>query len=36
MTADRFGLPGAARGGALDGVVVLELAATLAGELAGG
>jgi len=36
MTADRFGLPGAARGGALDGVVVLELAATLAGELTGG
>jgi succinyl-CoA---D-citramalate CoA-transferase len=36
MTADRFGLPGAGRGGALEGVVVLELAATPAGELAGG
>jgi succinyl-CoA---D-citramalate CoA-transferase len=36
MTANRFGLPGADRGGALEGVIVLELAATLAGELAGG
>ena len=36
MTADRFGSPGAGRGGALEGVVVLELAATPAGELAGG
>jgi succinyl-CoA---D-citramalate CoA-transferase len=36
MTADLSGLPGANRGGALEGVVVLELAETLAGELAGG
>src|SRR5690242_16911140 len=36
MTADLSGLPGADRGGALEGVVVLELAQTLAGELAGG
>ncbi|MGH7346991.1 MAG: CoA transferase, partial [Candidatus Rokuibacteriota bacterium] len=33
---DLSGLPGADRGGALEGVVVLELAQTLAGELAGG
>jgi succinyl-CoA---D-citramalate CoA-transferase len=33
---DRSGLPGADRGGALEGVVVLELAQTPAGELAGG
>ncbi len=33
---DRSELPGADRGGALEGVVVLELAQTLAGELAGG
>ena len=36
MTADLSGVPGADRGGALQGVVVLELAQTLAGELAGG
>src|SRR5206468_11963470 len=36
MTADLSALPGADRGGALEGVVVLELAQTLAGELAGG
>jgi len=36
VTADPSGLPGADRGGALEGVVVLELAQTLAGELAGG
>jgi succinyl-CoA---D-citramalate CoA-transferase len=36
MTADLSGLPDANRGGALEGVVVLELAETLAGELAGG
>jgi crotonobetainyl-CoA:carnitine CoA-transferase CaiB-like acyl-CoA transferase len=36
MTADLLGLPGAERGGALEGVVVLELAQTLAGEVAGG
>ena len=33
---DRSELPGADRGGALEGVVVLEVAQTLAGELAGG
>jgi crotonobetainyl-CoA:carnitine CoA-transferase CaiB-like acyl-CoA transferase len=31
-----LGLLGAARGGALEGVVVVELAETLAGEFAGG
>ena len=36
MTADLFPLPGADRGGTLEGVVVLELAQTLAGEMAGG
>jgi succinyl-CoA---D-citramalate CoA-transferase len=36
MTADLSGLPGADRGGALEGVVALELAQSLAGELAGG
>src|SRR5262245_8733424 len=36
MTADRLGLPGAGRGGAVEGVLVLELAAAPGGELAGG
>jgi crotonobetainyl-CoA:carnitine CoA-transferase CaiB-like acyl-CoA transferase len=36
MTADLSGLPGAARGGTLEGVVVLELAQSFAAELAGG
>src|SRR2546429_9105420 len=36
MTADLSGVPGADRGGALQGVVVVELAQGLAGELAGG
>ena len=36
MTADLSPLPGADRGGTLEGLVVLELARTLAGELAGG
>ncbi len=36
MTADSSALPGADRGGALEGVVVVELAQSLAGELAGG
>jgi succinyl-CoA---D-citramalate CoA-transferase len=36
VTADLSSLPGADRGGTLEGVVVLELAETLAGELAGG
>src|SRR5215813_14325245 len=31
-----LGLPGSSRGGALEGVVILELCRTLAGELAGG
>jgi formyl-CoA transferase len=35
MTADSSALPGADRGGALEGVVVVELAQSLAGELAG-
>ena len=34
--SSRLSLPGADRGGALEGVVVIELAATLAGEFAGG
>ena len=34
--SSRFSLPGADRGGALEGVVVIELAKTLAGEFAGG
>lgn len=34
--ASQLGLPEAVRGGALEGVVILELAATLAGEFAGG
>ena len=36
MTADLSGLPGTGRGGTLEGVVVLELAQSYAGELAGG
>jgi formyl-CoA transferase len=36
MTADLSGLPGADRGGTLEGVVVLELAQSFAAELAGG
>jgi crotonobetainyl-CoA:carnitine CoA-transferase CaiB-like acyl-CoA transferase len=36
MTADLSGLPGSDRGGALEGVVVVELAQSLAGEFAGG
>jgi succinyl-CoA---D-citramalate CoA-transferase len=36
VTADLSPVPGAERGGALEGVVILELAETLAGELAGG
>src|SRR2546430_14926539 len=36
MTGDLSGVSGADRGGALQGVVVLELGQTLAGELAGG
>ena len=36
MTAALSGLPGADRGGALAGLLVLELAETFAGELAGG
>jgi formyl-CoA transferase len=36
MTADLSGLPGADRGGTLEGVVVLELARSFAAELAGG
>jgi crotonobetainyl-CoA:carnitine CoA-transferase CaiB-like acyl-CoA transferase len=36
VTADLTGVPGADRGGTLEGVLVLELAETLAGELAGG
>jgi crotonobetainyl-CoA:carnitine CoA-transferase CaiB-like acyl-CoA transferase len=31
-----LGLPGPARGGALEGVVIVELGRTFAGELAGG
>lgn len=34
--SDPLGLPGSDRGGALEGVVVVELAETLAGEFAGG
>ena len=34
--SDSFGLPGSDRGGALEGVVVVELAESLAGEFAGG
>src|SRR3989442_15872487 len=36
MAADLAGLPGSDRGGALEGVVVVELAQSLAGEFAGG
>ena len=36
MTPDRSVLPGSDRGGALEGLVVVELARSLAGELAGG
>jgi succinyl-CoA---D-citramalate CoA-transferase len=36
MTADLSGLPGADRGGTLEGVVVLEMAQGFAAELAGG
>jgi len=36
VTTNLSAVPGADRGGALEGVVVLELAQTLAGELAGG
>jgi crotonobetainyl-CoA:carnitine CoA-transferase CaiB-like acyl-CoA transferase len=36
MTADSSALPGSDRGGALEGVVVVELAQSLAGEFAGG
>jgi formyl-CoA transferase/succinyl-CoA--D-citramalate CoA-transferase len=36
MTPDILALPGSDRGGALEGVVVVELAASPAGELAGG
>jgi len=36
MTAESSALPGSDRGGALEGVVVVELAQSLAGEFAGG
>src|SRR5882724_7223454 len=36
MATEPLGLPGSDRGGALEGVVVVELAQSLAGELAGG
>ena len=36
MTSDSSALPGGDRGGVLEGVVVVELATTFAGELAGG
>src|SRR5215831_13196669 len=36
MATEPLGLPGADRGGTLAGVVVVELARTLAGEFAGG
>src|SRR5215468_6711778 len=36
MTTELSTLPGADRGGTLEGVVVVELAQTVAGELAGG
>ena len=36
MTAESSALPGSDRGGALEGVVVVELAQSLAGDFAGG
>src|SRR5215468_4988201 len=36
MTTELSTLPGADRGGTLEGVVVVELAQTVAGEMAGG